>query len=400
MNWADRVSETTTTTGTGTLSLDGASDSSQRKFVDALGSGTSTDYLLVEGSQWEEGVGTVTAGTPDTFSRDTVYNSSNGGSKISLTGTTANLFCNIPARRLEGLIQDDVIYVKGSESVDDSIRIIVSSGVFKVQKRLSSTWTDLLNVDSGSGTDIARQLILSSALTPSQITSDQNDYNPSGLSSSSVLRLSSDATRTITGMAGGTGGRIVVIHNVGSNTIVLDHNSGSSMPYNKFHVDGLGGRDYVLPPSGSVVVQYDSSAAVWRTVAVSQFLITQTANGRTQGFQVTDSALSDRVYLSIYSSDVGCVAVSDGGGHKYLALQPDGGGVIVGGAGSLPSSKFEVAGEFGAQELSADPSDPPEGKFKIWMSDGTGSGDDGDIMIKITAGATTKTATLIDFSAV
>ena len=33
------------------------------------------------------------------------------------------------------------------------------------------------------------------------------------------------------------------------------------------------------------------------------------------------------------------------------------------------------------------------------MSDGTDSGDDGDIMIKITAGGVTKTVTLVDFSA-
>lgn len=51
-------------------------------------------------------------------------------------------------------------------------------------------------------------------------------------------------------------------------------------------------------------------------------------------------------------------------------------------------------------DRSSDPDDPPEGAFTIWQSDGTDSGDDGDIMIKITAGATTKTATLIDFSAV
>jgi hypothetical protein len=50
------------------------------------------------------------------------------------------------------------------------------------------------------------------------------------------------------------------------------------------------------------------------------------------------------------------------------------------------------------QEKSADPSDPDEGNFILWMSDGTGSGDDGDIMIKITAGGSTKTGTVVDFS--
>lgn len=50
-------------------------------------------------------------------------------------------------------------------------------------------------------------------------------------------------------------------------------------------------------------------------------------------------------------------------------------------------------------EKSADPDDPAEGKTVIWQSDGTGSGDDGDIMLKITAASVTKTITLVDYSA-
>lgn len=52
------------------------------------------------------------------------------------------------------------------------------------------------------------------------------------------------------------------------------------------------------------------------------------------------------------------------------------------------------------KEQDSDPSDPDEGESVIWQSDGASanSGDDGDIMIKITAGGVTKTGTLIDFS--
>lgn len=49
-------------------------------------------------------------------------------------------------------------------------------------------------------------------------------------------------------------------------------------------------------------------------------------------------------------------------------------------------------------EASADPDDPPEGQCVIWLSDGTGSGDDGDLMCKITAGGTTATGTIVDYS--
>jgi hypothetical protein len=57
-------------------------------------------------------------------------------------------------------------------------------------------------------------------------------------------------------------------------------------------------------------------------------------------------------------------------------------------------------GGYGGTERSANPADPSEGCHVIWQSDGTGAGDDGDIMIKITAGGVTKIATLIDFSAI
>src|SRR4249919_1187083 len=45
-------------------------------------------------------------------------------------------------------------------------------------------------------------------ISPSQITSNQNDYNPASLSTASTLRLNSDASRDITGLQGGADGRI------------------------------------------------------------------------------------------------------------------------------------------------------------------------------------------------
>lgn len=50
-------------------------------------------------------------------------------------------------------------------------------------------------------------------------------------------------------------------------------------------------------------------------------------------------------------------------------------------------------------ESNEDPPDPPEGKTVIWMSDGTSSGDDGDLLAKITVGGVTKTGTILDYSA-
>ena len=50
-------------------------------------------------------------------------------------------------------------------------------------------------------------------------------------------------------------------------------------------------------------------------------------------------------------------------------------------------------------ERGADPTEPAEGDCIIWMSDGTGKGDDGDVMIASQAGGVTKYSTLFDHSA-
>lgn len=66
---------------------------------------------------------------------------------------------------------------------------------------------------------------------------------------------------------------------------------------------------------------------------------------------------------------------------------------------SINSHAIYSAGSFALKERSSDPPAPAEGEAVLWMSDGTGTGDDGDILIKIKAGGTTKTVTLVDFSA-
>jgi hypothetical protein len=100
-------------------------------------------------------------------------------------------------------------------------------------------------------------------ITPSQITSDQNDYNPTGLSTASTLRLSSDASRNITGLQGGADGRILFIHNVGSNNIVLKDESASSSAANRFALTA----DVTLSADAVAVLQYDSTSSRWRCVS-------------------------------------------------------------------------------------------------------------------------------------
>lgn len=97
----DRVKETTTTTGTGTVTLAGASDGFQ-SFA-AIGDGNTTYYAITSGNDYEVGLGTYTA-SGTTLSRDTILESSNAGSAITLSGTS-DVFCTYPAEK--AVVQDN-----------------------------------------------------------------------------------------------------------------------------------------------------------------------------------------------------------------------------------------------------------------------------------------------------
>ena len=95
---ADRVRETTTTTGTGNLTLAGAV-SKFRTFASVLSSSDTTYYSIVEqtGTAWEVGVGTFTS--PSTLARTTILSSSNGGSAVDFAAGTKDVFITLPAPR-------------------------------------------------------------------------------------------------------------------------------------------------------------------------------------------------------------------------------------------------------------------------------------------------------------
>lgn len=93
---ADRVQETTTTAGTGTVTLAGAVQGYQ-SFA-AVGDGSTTYYTIAgQGtSEWEVGYGTYTA-SGTTLSRTTVLSSSNSGSLVNFSGGAKNVFVTYPA---------------------------------------------------------------------------------------------------------------------------------------------------------------------------------------------------------------------------------------------------------------------------------------------------------------
>lgn len=120
-------------------------------------------------------------------------------------------------------------------------------------------------VDGSGNVDAGGTIALSGDISPSQITGNQDDYNPTSLNTASVLRINSDASRNITGLQGGVDGRIIIIHNVGTNDINLKNNVTSTTT-NRFLI----GADLTLKGDQSATFYYDGTTQRWRLLAQGQ----------------------------------------------------------------------------------------------------------------------------------
>ena len=108
----DRVKETSTTTGTGTIDLAGA-ETGYESFVSGVGTGNTTYYAieLNSANEWEVGIGTVTDAAPDTLSRDRIISSSNGDAAVNFSAGTKNVFCTLPAKKTISPVMDATTFV-------------------------------------------------------------------------------------------------------------------------------------------------------------------------------------------------------------------------------------------------------------------------------------------------
>lgn len=145
---ADRVRETTTTAGTGTVTLAGAVTGFQT--FAAIGNGNTTYYTIAgQGTaEWEVGIGTYTA-SGTTLARNTVLASSNSGSLVNFSAGTKDVFCDYPAVRAViggmGYIENEATITQSS-TINDGHNAIsggpvtLASGV-SVTVPSGSVWT-------------------------------------------------------------------------------------------------------------------------------------------------------------------------------------------------------------------------------------------------------------------
>jgi hypothetical protein len=142
---ADRIQETTTTTGTGTVTLLGAVQGFQS--FSAVGNANTTYYTIAgQGtSEWEVGLGTYTS-SGTTLSRTTVLGSSNAGSLVNFSAGTKNVFVTYPASQ--------AVLLNGTQTLTAKTLTSPTITGAVVSSMASSVLTSATAVNTTSGTSI------------------------------------------------------------------------------------------------------------------------------------------------------------------------------------------------------------------------------------------------------
>lgn len=137
----DRVKETSTTAGTGTITLAGAVAGFQS--FSAVGNGNTTYYAIVDPTtgDWEVGIGTYTS-SGTTLSRDTVLSSSNSGSLVNFVANQKDVFVTYPSEKS--------VY-------EDASNVVNATSFGAITATSAALTTGTVSTAPASGTDIANK---------------------------------------------------------------------------------------------------------------------------------------------------------------------------------------------------------------------------------------------------
>lgn len=275
---ADRVRETSTTTGTGAFTLAGAVIGYQ-SFSSAIGNGNTTYYAISNPgiNEWEVGIGTVGAGT---LTRTTILASSTG-SAVSFTSGSKDVFVTYPS--------------EGAVFADNAITL--------TNKTISGANNTLSNIGNSS-------------LTDSKVTLGTTDVSL-GATAATLAGLTSVAATTFTGALTGNADTATTATN-------LAGGAASQIPYQS----STGTTTFIANgTSGQVLKSNGASAPSWSNltdVAVSTF------SGGTTGLTpatATSGAITLAGTLAIANGGTGATTVA--GAQTSLQVDPAGTAVAM-----------------------------------------------------------------------
>jgi len=152
----DRVKETSTTTGQGTLDLAGAATGFE-SFVTGIGDNNTTYYAIVHESDgtWEIGIGTVDDQSTDTLARTTVIDTSAGNTtKINFAAGSKTVFCTLPSSKAVFLDADGDVTLGANLDVGGNLTVTGNTTFNGGTLTLGNADTDNIVFDGEVDSDI------------------------------------------------------------------------------------------------------------------------------------------------------------------------------------------------------------------------------------------------------
>lgn len=267
---ADRVRETSVTTGTGAITLAGAPIGYQT-FLSAIGNGNSTYYVISNPgvNEWEVGIGSVSAGT---LVRTTVFASSTGSSLVDFTAGSKDVFVTYPAE----------------------VAVFANNSVTLTSKTINGPDNTLTNIGNAS--------LVNSSLTigTTNIALGATSLTLAGLTSVTATTfngaLSGNATTatTATNLAGGIASQIPYQTAAGTTSFISNGTSGQVLTSNGTSAPSWGSNQITLGSTTVALGGTASSLAGLTAITTLSATVSGLTSGRltyaSTGGLLTDSA--------------------------------------------------------------------------------------------------------------
>lgn len=197
---ADRVKETTTTTGTGTYTLAGAVGGFET--FASVGDGNTTYYCCTDGTDFEVGLGTYTA-SGTTLARTTILQSSNSDAAVNWAAGTRTVFCTIPGEKLPYLDASGNLGAFNGSNLTALNASNLSSGTVSDDRLPASISSDITgNAATATALETSRTIELTGDVTGSAAFDGTGNASiaatlaASGIPSGSVLLFQQTAAPT------------------------------------------------------------------------------------------------------------------------------------------------------------------------------------------------------------